>query len=319
MTNKIVFGPIPSRRLGQSLGINNIPPKICSYSCVYCQVGRTKNFSMEREVFYPVEKVVGDVLSTLASLEKNKEAVDFLTFVPDGEPTLDINLGKEIDALRKISGIEIAVITNASLLWREDVRNELRKADLVSVKIDTAGSENVWRKVDRPLRKLNFQAILEGIKKFSEDFEGNLLTETILIKSINDGEEEIKKTAEFLSSIKPDTAFLGIATRPPAEKRAMPPDVETVNSAYQLFTEYGLHTELITGGGGEGGFGFTGDVENDILNIVSVHPMSRKQVEELLNKAGGSWEMMDRLLEEKKIKEIAYRNQKYYLKDFSSR
>jgi len=317
MANKIVFGPVPSRRLGQSLGVNNIPPKICSYSCVYCQVGKTRNFSIERQAFYPVERITGEVRSTLAALKKNSEKIDYISFVPDGEPALDINLGKEIDALKKLSGIKVAVITNASLLWKEDVRQDLSRADLVSIKVDTAGSKDVWRRINNPHPDLDFDIVLEGIRKFASVFKGRLLTETLLVRDLNDTEPEVRKTAEFLSGIRPAVAFIGIATRPPAEKWVLPPDEEKINRAYQIFSESGLPVELMTGGGGGGEFGFTGNVENDILNIVSVHPMSRQQVEDLLKKAGGSWEMIKLMLGEKKIKEIDYRGEKYYLKNFS--
>ncbi len=315
MEEKIIFGPVPSRRLGQSLGINNIPPKICSYSCVYCQIGRTKNISTERQVFYPVEKIIEKVSNTLERLKENKETVDFLSFVPDGEPTLDINIGKEIAGLKKFK-IKTAVITNSSLLWREDVRRDLKKADLVSLKIDVAGNKEVWEKINRPAPDINYDAVLDGIKKFSAVFKGKLLTETLLVKNINDNEKDMRNTAEFLSEIKPAVAFIGIPTRPPAEKWVLPPDEEKINRAYHLFGEYGLNTELITGGG-TGSFGFTGDAEKDLLNIVSVHPMSKKQVEDFLKKAGGSWDIVKKLLKDRKIKEIVYLNQKYYLKNFS--
>ncbi len=320
MKDKIVFGPVPSRRLGQSLGVNNIPPpKICSYSCVYCQIGRTKNFCGERQNFYPVEKVINDLRSTLTSLEERREKVDFITFVPDGEPTLDANLGREIEEIRKFTPIKIAVITNASLIWRQDVQEDLNKANLVSIKVDTAGSEEVWKKINRPAPSLDFKVILEGIKKFADGFKGTLLTETLLVKDVNDDEGDIRKTAGFLSFIKPAVAFIGIATRPPAEKWVIPPDEEKVNRAYHIFAQAGLTVELITGAGDKSGFGFTGNVENDLLNIVSVHPMSREQVEGFLKKAGDSWKVVEQMLKENKIKEIDYRNQKYYLKNFTCR
>ncbi len=250
-------------------------------------------------------------------MKKNSEKIDYISFVPDGEPALDINLGKEIDALKKLSGIKVAVITNASLLWKEDVRQDLSRADLVSIKVDTAGSKDVWRRINNPHPDLDFDIVLEGIRKFASVFKGRLLTETLLVRDLNDTEPEVRKTAEFLSGIRPAVAFIGIATRPPAEKWVLPPDEEKINRAYQIFSESGLPVELMTGGGGGGEFGFTGNVENDILNIVSVHPMSRQQVEDLLKKAGGSWEMIKLMLGEKKIKEIDYRGEKYYLKNFS--
>jgi wyosine [tRNA(Phe)-imidazoG37] synthetase (radical SAM superfamily) len=117
----ITFGPVPSRRLGRSLGINNIPPKVCSYSCVYCQVGRTLNIQVERRTFYETEKILEEALDRAIKALGIGEAIDYLTFVPDGEPTLDENLGRTIELLKPL-GIRIAVITNGSLIWREDVR-----------------------------------------------------------------------------------------------------------------------------------------------------------------------------------------------------
>jgi len=308
----ITFGPVPSRRLGKSLGINNIPPKICSYSCVYCQIGRTKNFGFERKSFYSLKKIESAVGDTLKKLKKKKEQIDYLSYVPDGEPTLDINLGKEIEKLKKF-GIKIAVITNASLIWMEDVREELAKADWVSVKVD-AVSENIWKKVNRPYRKLILEKILEGIEKFSSMFQGTLATETMLVSGINDTEEELKKIARFLKGLNPDSAYIRIPTRPPAEKRIKPPSEEKINIAYQIFVEkHSLKTELFTGLGGTA-FGFTGNVKEDLLNITSVHPMREDQVRELLKKANKDWSVVAELVEDEKIKELKYRRKKYFLR-----
>ncbi|MEJ2097833.1 MAG: radical SAM protein, partial [Deltaproteobacteria bacterium] len=117
----IAFGPVPSRRLGRSLGINNIPPKVCSYSCVYCQVGKTRRMKVDRSPFYDPQEIYRDVKKKIAKAQKKGESVDYLTFVPDGEPTLDVNLGNEIELLKSL-GPKIGVITNGSLAWRKDVR-----------------------------------------------------------------------------------------------------------------------------------------------------------------------------------------------------
>ncbi|MBC7260626.1 MAG: radical SAM protein, partial [Chloroflexi bacterium] len=126
----IAFGPVPSRRLGRSLGINNIPPKICTYSCVYCQLGRTLNMQIRRQSFYAPDEILWDVRSKVEHVREAGESIDYLTFVPDGEPTLDLHLGRAIELLRSL-GIKIAVISNASLIWQEDVREDLMKADWV--------------------------------------------------------------------------------------------------------------------------------------------------------------------------------------------
>jgi len=168
---RIVFGPVPSRRFGKSLGINNVPvPKKCSFSCVYCQIGKTEYYQTERKKFYEPEEIKKQVKEVIESL-KGKE-IDYISFVPDGEPTLDINLGKEIEILKGF-GIKIAVITNSSLIWRKDVRDDLKKADCVSIKVD-ALSEDIWRKINRPYKSLKLNEILEGIKIFSNEFKGEL-------------------------------------------------------------------------------------------------------------------------------------------------
>jgi len=132
----IAYGPVPSRRLGRSLGINNIPPKVCSYSCVYCQLGNTTDMPVERESFYKAEELAQSVKQKVKQARERDEPIDYLTFVPDGEPTLDRNLGKEIELLKPLN-IKIAVITNASLIWRQDIRKDLQKADWVSLKVET--------------------------------------------------------------------------------------------------------------------------------------------------------------------------------------
>ena len=143
----IVFGPVPSRRLGRSLGINNIPPKMCTYSCVYCQLGRTMKMQVERSAFYRPEDILRGVQNKVEKAKEAGEPIDYLTFVPDGEPTLDVDLGREIELLRPL-GIKIAVITNSSLMWRKDVREDLMRADWVSLKMDSA-REAVWRRPGR--------------------------------------------------------------------------------------------------------------------------------------------------------------------------
>ena len=150
--DKIAFGPVPSRRLGKSLGINNIPNKFCSYDCIYCQVGRTLNKTIKRRNFYKVEDIIQSVEKKINNLKNRHEKIDYITYVPDGEPTLDINLKKEVEELKKLN-IPIAIITNTSLMYREDVRNDLMDFDLVSLKINTV-EEKLWKIIDRPHKDL---------------------------------------------------------------------------------------------------------------------------------------------------------------------
>ncbi|MCK5794667.1 MAG: radical SAM protein, partial [Anaerolineales bacterium] len=222
-----VFGPVPSRRLGRSLGINNIPPKICSYSCVYCQLGRSLSMVNQRGEYYDPEDLGKEVLDAIHSLEENSEIVDYLTIVPDGEPTLDQNLGRLIDIL-KTSEIKIAVITNSTLVDDPGVRQDLCKADLISIKVD-AVDQNIWKKIDRPYGRIDLENILTGIRIFAGEYNGELFTETMLVKDLNDDPENSQKTAAFLAEINPDRSYLSVPTRPPAENWVFPPSSEKLN------------------------------------------------------------------------------------------
>jgi len=195
----IAFGPVPSRRLGRSLGINNIPPKVCTYSCVYCQVGRTTEMTIGRRKFYDPDEVLQDVQEKICKSDEAGEPIDYLTFVPDGEPTLDANLGREIERLKPL-GIPIAVITNNSLLSRQDVRDDLMGADWVSLKVDVV-EERTWRRVNRPHGRLELASMLEGALTFAQSFQGRLVTETMLVAGVNDGEEHLSQVAGFLERL----------------------------------------------------------------------------------------------------------------------
>ncbi len=315
-TTAIAFGPVPSRRLGMSLGINNIPPKICTYSCVYCQIGNTLEMSVRRRAFYNPEEVYEKVKERVREIQSRGIKIDYLSFVPDGEPTLDINLGEEIKLLRNL-GIKIAVITNSSLLWMEEVRRDLKLADWVCVKVDAVSPE-VFRRVDRPHGRLSLEKILRGLEAFSREFKNHLVSETMLIKGLNDSQEEVEKIADFLQKIKPETSYIMVPTRPPAEKWVEGADEEALHRAYFIFKAHGLRPVLLTGSG-SGSFGFTGDAEKDILATTAVHPMEKEAVEELLQKTGASWELVERLKQEGKLKEIEYRGKVFIARVFERR
>ncbi len=307
----IIFGPVPSRRLGHSLGINNIPPKVCSYSCVYCQLGNTINLQVERQTFYKPEEIAQSVKEKVKQVKEKGEAIDYLTFVPDGEPALDSNLGKEIKLLKPLN-IKIAVITNASLIWRQDVRQDLQKADWVSLKVDTVDKE-IWRRINRPQKSLKLEAILEGMLKFANSFKGELTTESMLIQDINDNNEGIERIADFLVELKPNKAYLAIPTRPPAKKTIKPASEQVINMAYQIFSNRLSSVEYLIGYEGNV-FTFTGKVEDDLLGITSVHPMREEAVIEFLKKAGASWGVIKKLIEDGSLVELEYQGIKFYMR-----
>jgi wyosine [tRNA(Phe)-imidazoG37] synthetase (radical SAM superfamily) len=305
------FGPVPSRRLGQSLGINIVPAKTCSYGCVYCQVGRTNAMQIRRQFFYDPEEVYEVVHDKVKKTLAAGETIDYLSFVPDGEATLDINLGREIDLVRGL-GIDVAVISNASIIDDPDVQHELARADLVSLKVD-AVRERAWRAVDRPHGRLQLDTILEGMVEFARRYQGRLLTETMLVRGANDGIDEVTATAEFIAQLRPETAFLSIPTRPPSEDWVRAPDEETVNRAFHTFADRVDTVECLLGVE-SGSFGFTGDVEEDILGVTAVHPMSEASVRELLDKAGAQWSVVEKLLAEEKIVKLIHNGGTFYFR-----
>ena len=308
---QIAFGPVPSRRLGKSIGINNIPPKVCSYACIYCQLGRAIEMEYRRKEFYKPEQVVEQVTQQVKKAEKNGDIPDYLTFVPDGESTLDIHLGKEISELKPL-GYKLAIITNSSLMNREDVQNELLNLDLVSVKVDTA-EEETWRKINHPHKQLSFNEMKEGLRQFSKKYKGKLITETMLIDGVNDSKEQLEKTAAFIASLNSTTAYISIPTRPPARKKVKAATEEAINMAYQIFSAQMEHVEMITGHEGNA-FAHTGDTAQDILSITAVHPMREDSVREFLEKDGKTWEILEQLLKEEKLLETEFGGHKFYVR-----
>jgi wyosine [tRNA(Phe)-imidazoG37] synthetase (radical SAM superfamily) len=299
----IAFGPVPSRRLGQSLGINNIPPKSCSYSCVYCQVGRTPMPSIDPKEFYAPEAVASAVTARVLEIGRCRQAPDFLTFVADGEPTLDVHLGRAIELLRPL-GVRIAVISNASLLWKKEVRESLLRADWVSLKVDAIREEE-WRRINRPHPSLRLSDVLRGMLDFAATFEGTLVSETMLTARGNDSHESIVAVAGFLETLRPAAAYLGIPIRPPAERWVHPASEPAVTDAYQVLSKRLPRVELLTGHEGMR-FGTTGNPEADLLSITSVHPMREDAVRALLAKGGEDWNLVA----------IEYQGQKHYLRRF---
>jgi wyosine [tRNA(Phe)-imidazoG37] synthetase (radical SAM superfamily) len=266
-----------------------------------------------RSLFYTPDEVALDVEKKIIESRQKEELIDYLTFVPDGEPTIDINLGNEIELL-KASGIKVAVITNSSLMWRDDVQSELAGADWVSFKVDTV-NQDIWHEVNRPHGDLSLVKILQGIDEFAQRFDGELVTETMLIKGLNDGADEIAKVSDFIASIKPSKSYIAIPTRPPAEKHVASPAEKVVNRAYQVFTEKSIPTEHLIGYEGNT-FAFTGNVENDLLSITSVHPMREDAVVEFLSKANADWEVIKGLKRKKKLVEVKHNGRKFYLRKF---
>ncbi len=310
------FGPVPSRRFGRSLGVNNIPPKVCTYACVYCQVGQTVQMRRERRAFYDARGIAAAVRSRVDAARRVGEQVDHLSFVPDGEPTLDQDLLAAIRLLRPLE-IPIAVITNGSLLHLPEVRAALCAADRVSVKVD-AVREGAWRKINRPHRGLDLPTVLDGMRAFAGSFEGVLTTETMLVDGVNDTEDELRATAVFVGELAPHTAYLAVPTRPPAEAWVVPPEEAGVARAYEIFRAFHPRVELLMGYEGDA-FASTGDPVADLLSITAVHPMREVAVQRLLARGGVPRTVVGELMEAGKIVQVAYGPHRYCMRPVARR
>jgi wyosine [tRNA(Phe)-imidazoG37] synthetase (radical SAM superfamily) len=210
-----VFGPVPSRRLGRSLGVDLVPFKTCSYDCIYCQLGRTTCKTVERKEWVPMDAVLDEFKQKLASRP------DYITLSGSGEPTLHSRLGEIIEHIRAMSDVPVAVLTNGSLLWQKAVRAELALADVVMPSLDV-GDELLFQAVNRPHPEVTFEKLVSGLEQFRGEFSGECRLEVLLLAGHTAPRKHVKKIAEWVHRIQPDRVQLNTAIRPPAEEFAVP-------------------------------------------------------------------------------------------------
>lgn len=267
-----IFGPIPSRRLGRSLGISPIPKKVCNYSCIYCQLGRTDQMTNTRKEYFPVD----DIIAELKEYLNETQDFDVISIVGEGEPTLYSKLGELIKEIKKLTDKPVAVITNAALMYEEDVRNDLYEADIVLPSID-AYDEETYKKVDRPYGRLKFQDEIDGLIEFAKNFKGEIWLEVMLVKGFNADKKDIDEFAKLIAKIPHDRVYINTPVRPPAESFAQIADEEQINYAVEKLN--GISIDKLTSGAF---FSEIPDNYEAILNIIKRHPMTQFEVESLL-------------------------------------
>jgi wyosine [tRNA(Phe)-imidazoG37] synthetase (radical SAM superfamily) len=223
-----VYGPVAFRRLGRSLGVNPIPPKTCSYSCVYCQLGRTTRLQTARDRFYPREDIFMEIMERARYSKPG-----FITFIGDGEPTLCRDIGWLISRAKKKLSVPAAVITNGSLLYQEDVRRDPKNADVVILKLD-AGYETTFRTINRPHLCIEFDFMIQGMAKFRREYPGQIWVEVMLVKGINDNEKELYGIKRSVDMIKPDRVYVLTPDRPPAEAWIESVNQEDISNAQEI-------------------------------------------------------------------------------------
>lgn len=262
MNTSYVFGPVPSRRLGRSLGVDLIPFKTCTYDCIYCQLGRTTYKTCERKEWVPLNAVLANIEQKLSTNP------DVITLSGSGEPTLYSRVEELISGIKELTDIPIAVLTNGSLLWRDDVRNQLLNADVVIPSLD-AGSEAVFRAINRPHPGILFDQMLSGLVEFREIYKGKYWLEVFLLGGYTTIEPELRELIECVERIKPDLVQLNTVTRPPAEDFASAVPLERMQEIAQMLTP---HAEVVASFHGQHDKAeFAAGLE-DILNLLRRRP-----------------------------------------------
>jgi wyosine [tRNA(Phe)-imidazoG37] synthetase (radical SAM superfamily) len=266
---KYLFGPVPSRRLGRSLGIDVTPFKTCSFDCVFCQCGCTTKLATARGEFVPFEEVCTEIARWL----KEDGVVDCITFAGAGEPTLYSRLGELIDFIKARTKIPVIVLSNGTLLHRIAVRDELLKADVVKVSL-SAWDDASFKKINRPAPGLSFEQVLTGLRDFRAEFYSELWLEVFLMEGVNSLPEQVRKIAAAAAGICPDKVHLNTAVRPPAEVAVRPVAKEKLESFCNFFTP---HAEVIALFSAEAGRGGELNVEK-LIELLRRHPATEEQL-----------------------------------------
>ena len=277
MKYKHLFGPVPSRRLGISLGVDLVPHKVCSLNCIYCEVGRTTNLTIKREEYIPLN----DIITELKSYLDNKPELDYITFSGAGEPLLHNAIGKVITFIKEIyPQYKLALLTNSTLLYNENVRKEILEIDLLLPSLD-AVSKKVFNKLNRPNSKLDNDKIIEGLIKFSKDFSGKIWLEVFIVPGLNDTTEELELLKNVINDIAPDQVQLNTLDRPgteswiePVTKNRMEEIAEFLKPLpVEIIAKFQSRNKIMS---------YHKNVEQQIIETIKRRPCTDKDLSEML-------------------------------------
>lgn len=233
---KYIYGPVSSRRLGLSLGVSLCPYKICNFDCIYCQLGKTRQKINERKEYAKSDDILGELKTWLQNNPSEAMSLNYITISGFGEPTLNIKIGEIISEIKKISSCAVAVITNASLLSRKEVRSDLLGADLVVPTLDAATAE-IFHKINRPHQDIKIEDVINGLAAFRKEFRGKIWLEVMLVRGVNDDLAQIRKLKEAIDIINPDKIHLNSPVRSTAEENVLAADKKKLNKIKEIFGE----------------------------------------------------------------------------------
>ncbi len=285
------------------MGVSPIPQKYCNYSCVYCQLGRTLNMRYKREEYFPLEDILGEARDYLAGGPR----LDVVTIVGEGEPTLYSELGSLIEGLKDLTEKPVAVITNGALLWDEGVRRELANADMVLPSMD-AYDEQSFKRINRAYGGLTFEQVYGGLRSFSQEYEGELWLEVMLVKGLNDDAESLLSLKRLLDGLRYDRLYVNTPVRPPAETWAQEPSPEALLRASEVLG--GIAMDLAPGE-------FFSEIEDDyeaVLSIIKRHPMNQHEIGAFLKGRGAEdpGPLLSRLSASPNVEKVSYKGYETY-------
>jgi wyosine [tRNA(Phe)-imidazoG37] synthetase (radical SAM superfamily) len=300
-----IYGPVPSRRLGYSLGIDILPFKTCSLDCIYCQLGTTERKTVKRKKYFDVDAILGQIKNLIAS----GQHIDYITFSGSGEPTLNVFIGILIREIKKNTSIPVAVLTNSTLLSRKNVRDALSRADLVVPSLDAATQE-IFNQINRPHLSLKIRQVIEGLKIFRQEFSGKIWLEILLVKGVNDSPAHIKKLKKAIAEINPDRIQLNTVVRPPAENFALPLNPQELEKIREFF---GKKAEIVAEFDQIQHGPISHDLKDAILAMAARRPVTLADMSKSLGKHKNELiKYCDILLKEGKIKLVIHEGKKFY-------
>lgn len=299
MNFKYLYGPVPSRRLGRSLGVSPIPPKTCNFSCVYCQLGKTTNMTNQRQEFFNLQDILEEFK---AYIKSDVSQFDFVTIVGEGEPLLYSRIGELIKSIKAYVDKPVAVITNGALLCEEKVREELNESDLVMPTLD-AYDQITFKKINRPHKSISFDSYVDGLISFSKNFKGKIWMEFMMIKGLNDDEESLRKIKEIFNRISYDRLYINLPMRPPAEDWVTVPEKEKIELAQNILG--GISLDFLEE---EDFYSSIKDDLEAILSIIKRHPMNQHEIESFLDqrKCENKNEIFEKLEKNEYVEKVQY-------------